>query len=302
MMPVLFEIGPLTVYSFGVVVFFGFIISSFLAFHRLKDENFEENDIFDLILFSGFFGFVFGRIFYVLFHWERFGPDFVKILSFGKYVGFSFWGVIFGIILGVCILSKKRGWNFALVADNLVIPLLSFSIFVQIGCFFNGCNLGVATKSPWGLMMPGMLQSRHPIFLYEAVAGLLILIYFVKIEKRWRSFRWYKSQKPGFLTLLYLSSFCFLQGALDFFREDKLYFKGLETSFLVPILLGLVLITLLYKTSERELIIDLKSIYGIGKKKQRRDSNRGEWKLSKKIKILKESHENNISQKDTFSN
>jgi phosphatidylglycerol:prolipoprotein diacylglycerol transferase len=287
MMPILLEIGPVVIYSFGVVVFLGFILASFLCFRRLRDENFEENDIFDGVLFSGFFGLVFSRIFYCALNFKTFGSDLFRILNFGKHVGFSLWGFLFGVFFGIWLFCRKKGWNFFSVMDNFTIPLAVFLIFIQVGCFFNGCNYGAVTTLPWGLELPGTFQKRHPIFLYEAILLVIILVWLMKIEKRWRSFEWYKSNKPGFMFCLFLGIFGLVRVGLDFFSEDKLYWRSLNLKILAPALLGLMFLGILYLRSERSAREDFRSIFFFLKKEDK-ETKKEEWSLTKKIKFFKD--------------
>ncbi len=156
------------------------------------------------------------------------------------------------------------------------------------------------TRAPWGLMMPGTLQRRHPVFLYEACLLLIVLIYFMRIEKRWRGFEWYKSKKQGFLFFIFLALYSLLQSILDLFRGDNLYFRGLNLSLWIPLFLGLIFLSLLALRSGRVFREDLRFGFKAIFKKFRGGSGK-EKRLIKEVKILKEEDENIVSKKDSLS-
>ena len=55
--PILFQIGPLHAYSFGVMIALAALVMLFLVLKRAKKEKIDEKHIYNLTLFIFIFGF-----------------------------------------------------------------------------------------------------------------------------------------------------------------------------------------------------------------------------------------------------
>ena len=109
--------------------------------------------------------------------------------------GNVFYGCIIGGLIGSLLYWWRRPFPFWPMADA-VAPALAVGIALgRLGCFLNGCCFGVVSDLPWALRFPsgshvwhdqvdrGILPLAaefslpvHPIQLYAAVAGLIILV------------------------------------------------------------------------------------------------------------------------------
>jgi len=228
MLPVLFSLGPVTFYTFGFFLAVGFFLAAFIIWRRLKDLGFREEKIIDGIIVLAVCGFLVSRLFFIFQNWEDFGVFFARWFLFSRYPGFSFWGGITGVFLGLFWFSRRQKWDFWRVADEVTFGILPFFVLVQLGAFFDGANSGKPTNMPWGVFFPGSLLRQHPISLFMAIFLFLIWFFLLRIERQWRTWTWYKSQAPGFITLTSLGLMFFTNFLLAFLKETKLYFYWLE--------------------------------------------------------------------------
>ena len=72
MKPVLLEMGPITIYSYGAMLAVAFFIATSLAMRRAKSEAIPSGKILDLLLFILITGIIGSRALHVVLHW----PDF----------------------------------------------------------------------------------------------------------------------------------------------------------------------------------------------------------------------------------
>lgn len=243
MLPVIFSLGNLNFYTLGFFLGIGFFISSFTVWRRLRQLGLKEEDIIDGIIFSTFLGLFLARIFFIFQYFSYFKLDFSRWFFILKYPGFSFWGGVGGVVLALILICKKKKWNFWRVADEVVFGILPFLILIKIAAFFDGSEQGKPTVLPWGIFYPGSLVRQHPVALYSAASFLLIWIFLLKIENKWRFWRWYKSQEPGFLFLVFLILSGFFNLGIAFLTDLEVYWFIIEIclSLLTVIISGGIL-------------------------------------------------------------
>lgn len=243
MLPVLFSIGPITIYTFGFLLAVGFFLASFLTWRRLRELGLEEEKIIDFLLTLSFFAFVFARLGFIFTHPTNFGLSPARWVLLGRFPGFSFWGALIGGVLALVWFCRKNRWELWRVADEVVFGFLPLSVLIQLGCFFDGCSLGIPTSMPWGMFFPGDFIRRQPVSLFGALFFFLIWILLLRIERHWRTWNWYKSSAEGFIGLSFLG-LAFLTGfILAFLEEGRLYYLRFKqgTTFL-----GFLLVLILF--------------------------------------------------------
>ncbi len=176
--PVIFSIGPFSVYWYSMAYVFGVIFGWFYAYKIIKRfkigvtaanlENFVIWAILGIIIG--------GRLGYVLLY------DPIKYLSnpiliFKTYEGgMSFHGGMIGLIIFSYFFCHKYKINFLLLCDILA-TVCPIGVFLgRITNFINGELYGRVTTIPWGMIFPNSdLQIRHPSQLYEAFFEGIIL-------------------------------------------------------------------------------------------------------------------------------
>lgn len=224
MLPVLFSIGPVTVYTFAFFLFVGFFLASFLIWRRLRDLGLEEEKVVDFLLWLWLTAFVFARAAFILTHFESFGLVPGRWFLVGRYPGFSFWGAISGGVLSLVRFCRRHRWDFWRVADEVSFGILPFSVLISIGSFFDGSILGIPTGMPWGVFFPGDFIRRQPVSLFQAFWFFLIWLFLLRIERHWRTWKWYKSQAEGFISLTFLGLALLGSFLLAFLEANRLYF------------------------------------------------------------------------------
>lgn len=208
MQPVLISIGPLTVYSFGVFAFLGFLLGMFVVWKKGREQRFEEEALFDAILASCLMALVGARTLYILLHMESFGGQVLAWLNLIGRPGLSLLGGMVGGAIGLWWQARKRKWDFLEFTDLVVIAVSLAFVFGWFGAFLNGSGYGVPTDLPIGVRFPGLYDQRHPIQLYALFAHLFLFAFLWWAESRYRTFGWYTAGKStvrsGFLTFSYL--------------------------------------------------------------------------------------------------
>jgi phosphatidylglycerol:prolipoprotein diacylglycerol transferase len=228
MHPVFIEIGPIRLYSYGVLIALGGILSSLFWFNRRERMGIHrEEDLWlfiNIILFGGFLG---GRLLYLLEYTQPFSREFWET-AFSLDRGFSVMGAFVTVIGGVYWFCWRRQIDFLRLFDYVCQAAPFWHFFGRLGCLAAGCCFGRPPKGslPWAvtftdprsLISPELLgRPVHPAQLYEAFGNLLIAaLLFVFILPRIESGR----LRPGTLCAGYLGSYAILRFLLEFYRGD----------------------------------------------------------------------------------
>ncbi len=108
MYPEICKIGPFTIYSYGVMLVFAFMVGAALSALRAKKENLNPDTIFNLCFVVFVSGVIGARIFYVIEHIGDYINNPLEVIMF-QHGGLSwFGGLIMGLIAGFVYLKNKN--------------------------------------------------------------------------------------------------------------------------------------------------------------------------------------------------
>lgn len=252
MLPLLFSVGPINLYSLGLCLAIGFFLAAFFIWRRLRDLGIEEEKVIDLIIIAGLFGLVFGRIFFIIQNFSLFGFNPAHWLLVGQYPGLSFWGSLGGISLAVYLFCRRQSLDFWQLADEFAYGLMPFLILSQIGAFFDGSGFGKPTTMPWGIYATGSLLKRQPLPLVMALVFFIVWLLLLRIERYWRTWNWYKSKAYGLVTLGGGFLVMMINFLVAFWRDNLLYWYWLEIG--LSLTLAIVFVGIIYLRSGRRTI------------------------------------------------
>lgn len=216
--PILFNVGSVAVPSYPFMLSLSFLLGGLLFVflgHRQGASIHKLIWLAVIVQLSAEFG---SRVLFVLNRGDD--PANVFLLSPG---GFYVNGGIAVAVLAAIIYIRLAGLQFWKVADWAASPLALGILLTKIGCFLGGCCFGAPTNLPWGVEFPvgspaasalGIPHSVHPAQIYEALAGLAILVAVLYSSKR-RTF-----DGSVFLTLAIM--YMGVRVLNDFLRGDRL--------------------------------------------------------------------------------
>ncbi|MBI1952615.1 MAG: prolipoprotein diacylglyceryl transferase [Candidatus Omnitrophica bacterium] len=212
MHPVLFQWGPLTLHSYGLMLAIGFLSALQLALRRARELSIDPAVVQNLAFLVLGFGIAGARAAYVLLFWEMFRGNPLEILRLDHGGLIFYGGLALGVPAGLVYLKGKGLLSWRMV--DLVIPPLTLAHAIgRVGCFLNGCCYGEPFLGPWAVVFPPEGIPRHPTQLYES--GFLLIL-FLGLKRLERS-----GPRPGAVALTY----GFLYGAwrfgVEFLRGDN---------------------------------------------------------------------------------
>ncbi|MCC6758806.1 MAG: prolipoprotein diacylglyceryl transferase [Candidatus Omnitrophica bacterium] len=211
MHPTIGQIGPLTIYSFGLMLAVAVVVCSSLLSRDAKKAGISQDIIFDFVFWVILAGIAGARIFFILLNLGDFiaNPQQIIMISNGGLAWQG--GLIFGGLTGLFYIKRKK-LSLRVMAD-LSAPYLALGQAIgRIGCFLNGCCYG--REVSWGIYFPGHDAHLHPTQLYEA-AYLLAAFFVLKYLQK-------KSLIRGEIFTVYLMLAAAGRFMNEFFRADHI--------------------------------------------------------------------------------
>ncbi len=153
MIPVLFEIGPLRINSFGLMLGIGFILGSYILSLELKRKKLDPNLASNITIIAVIFGIAGAKFLHVIeYAFEYWGTPHLDIMSqVLSFSGLTWYG---GLILGMVAISvyvRSKKIPFLKIWDGLGVALIIAYGVARLGCHFAGDgDYGTPTKLPWG--------------------------------------------------------------------------------------------------------------------------------------------------------
>ncbi|HCY9786115.1 TPA: prolipoprotein diacylglyceryl transferase [Staphylococcus aureus] len=244
--PVAFNLGPLSVRWYGIIIAVGILLGYFVAQRALVKAVLHKDTLVDIIFYSALFGFIAARIYFVIFQWSYYvenPSEIIKIWHGGIAIH---GGLIGGFIAGV-IVCKVKNLNPFQIGDIVAPSIILAQGIGRWGNFMNHEAHGGPVSRAFleQLHLPNFIienmyingQYYHPTFLYESiwdVAGFIIL---VNIRKH---------LKLGETFFLYLTWYSIGRFFIEGLRTDSLMLtSNIRVAQLVSILLILISISLI---------------------------------------------------------
>lgn len=217
MHPILIELGPLTIHTYGV-----FIAAAFLAAMAWTAREARQRGLaVELVQDLGFWcliGAILGsRLLYVLLNLDYFLEHPLETVMFWKGGLVFLGGGVLAALLAVRML-KKHGQPLLPWAD-CVAPALALGQAVgRFGCLAAGCCYGAKCDLPWAITftdpdsLAPLLTPLHPTQIYEILAGATNFVILL-VAKRW-------VREPGRIMGLFLMVYAVFRITIEFFRDD----------------------------------------------------------------------------------
>lgn len=238
MYPILFSIGNVPIYTYGLMVALG-IFTALMMFEKQAEKRGINPDIASSFAFWAIVMAIVGaRIAWVIQYWSMYKGNWLAIINVRE-GGLAFHGgLIAAIAVGFYYVMRYK-LSLPKLADSAAMPLSIGYVIGRLGCFFNGCCWGREADVAWAVRTRFADGLRHPVQIYDSLLtlGLFGFIY-------WRS----KSTKfGGQLFLETLMGFAVVRFIVEFFRDTPMATERLSlTQTYMFILFAIPLIIEIY--------------------------------------------------------
>ncbi len=209
MFPVILTIGPVTIYSYGVMMALAAVACAYLLAKDAARHGISKETVYDFLFTCVLWGVLGARLFYILLYWPYFADHLLEIpmLQNG---GLAWQGGFLGGAVAGFLFLRRRKLSMRLWLD-LTAPYIALGQAIgRIGCFLNGCCYG--KPAAWGIYFPVHQAKLHPTQLYETFGLLLIFVVLRQAIKA--------PHKGGVIFVYYLWLAAFERFIVEFFRAD----------------------------------------------------------------------------------
>jgi len=236
-MPEGFNVGPLFVRFYGIILMSGAVAGGFLAVRGSKRRGYDPEIVWDLFIYLLIGGIIGARIWHIL------TPSPSTGITAGWYFshpldalaiwkgGLGIPGAVIGGLITLYFYSRRTGINFAEWTDIISPSLALGQAIGRWGNFFNQELYGAPTNLPWKIFIdPAHRLTQytdvafyHPLFLYESIWNLMNMFLLIWISRRFAD-----SLKNGDIFLTYLVVYPIGRFLLDFLRLDASMVGGIN--------------------------------------------------------------------------
>lgn len=262
MYPKLFEIGPVPVYSYGLMLGIAFLTASALFSRELKRNGMDENIGVMITFLSLIGGLVGSKIFYILEEWN-FGSSKPLSTFFTTDVlfspsGLTFYGGLFLAIILIIIYCRTKKLSILKIFDMLSPATAIAYGIARIGCHLSGDgDYGIPVNGTfWEFIGYSYLNGTvpthegvyvHPTPIYEFIASLLIFIFL------WKRREIYKTSGIIFAYYLILTGIARL--LVEIIRLNPIVAIGLSQAQIISLIMIFGGIYLLFNKLNQEKLI-----------------------------------------------
>jgi phosphatidylglycerol:prolipoprotein diacylglycerol transferase len=251
MYPILFQIGPVTVYSFGTLMALAALSAGWVVWLELRRYRYDPELASTLVFAAAFGGLIGARLLFILEDWSYFVRNPWDFIFSGA--GFTWYGGVLGGAVAVTWLVRRKGIPWLEAADISALALtISYGIG-RIGCHIAGDgDWGTVSDMPWavaytnaiigwvhpltGLPYPPGVRV-HPTPIYEFFQSLVILAVLWPLRKRGYS--------QGTIFWLYLILAGLARFVVEFWRVNPVVGLGMTEAqwfSLISVVLGVCLL------------------------------------------------------------
>ncbi len=219
------EIGPITIYYYGIIIAVGLLLAVWYCCRRSKEFGLTEDHILDGLILVLPIAVVCARIYYCVFSWDEFADDPISVLYIWN-GGIAVYGSIIGAILGMWIFSKWKKLKLTAVLDLILIGFLIGQFIGRWGNFMNREAFGAETDSFLRMGLTSSLTGEttyyHPTFLYESAWNFVgfILLHFLSKRRKY----------DGQVALCYAAWYGLGRAMIEGLRMDSLYWGPFRVS------------------------------------------------------------------------
>ena len=248
MYPELFSLGPVTVYTYGVLLAISYLLGLQLAIARARAWRLDADRVLDLGIYIIIAALVGAKLLLLVTDFAQFRQSPADLLSLARSGGVFYGGLIAAVAVAFWYIHR-HGMPFWTTCDAFAPGIALGHVTGRLGCFAAGCCYGKPASVPWAVVFTNPLAQAnsgtplgiplHPTQLYEAGAELLILIILLTTERRGQRF-------AGRTFWLYIILYAISRYVIEIFRDDpRGSVFGISTSQFISLLLGPLAIAML---------------------------------------------------------
>lgn len=236
MYPVILQLGPITIYSYGLMMALGFLTAGYLTGREMTRHGLNGDLASTMVFWAAVGGLAGARLLAIADDWPSFVADPVAFMISGS--GFVFFGGLIGGFIAVSLTILRHRLPWAVTVDCIAPGLVLAQALGRIGCQLAGDgDWGHETTLPWGMAYPNAIVGWdyppgvyvHPAPVYETLAYTAVFAILWRLRTR--------PHAPGTIFWWYLVLASGSRFVIEFVRINPRLFLGLSEAQLISIAL-----------------------------------------------------------------
>jgi phosphatidylglycerol:prolipoprotein diacylglycerol transferase len=239
--PELFSLGPITIYSYGVLLAASYLLGLWLAMRRAKQWGLDPTRVLDLGIYIIIAALIGAKLLLFIVDFDQFSTSPQDLLSLARSGGVFYGGLILAVVVAFWYIARHR-LPFWTTCDVFAPGIALGHVTGRLGCLAAGCCYGRPTDVAWAITFTNPLAAAnvgtplgiplHPTQVYEAGAELLILLILLATERRGRPF-------AGRTFWAYLLLYAISRYIVEIYRGDpRGEILGVSTSQFISLVLA----------------------------------------------------------------
>jgi len=247
-----FQIGPLTIRFYGMILMSGVVAAAVLSYFEAKRRNLDTEVLLDSLTWIVIGGVIGARIWHILTPPASMVEQGITTMYYLTHplAAIAIWrgglgipGAVAGGALAFFIYSRKRGLSFGVWADLIAPGLALGQAIGRWGNFINQEVYGSPSNLPWAITidpehrLPEFIDvsTYHPLFLYESLLNLANMGFLLWISRKYAD-----KIKPGDVFLTYLITYPIFRFFMEFLRLDPSFVGGINANQILMLVIALL--------------------------------------------------------------
>lgn len=240
MYPILFDLGFVTIYSYGFFIMLGALAAYYYALKQAPTIGLTTDGASEMTLLIILSAYVGGKVFLWFSDWDYYMSHPAKMIAFSG-SGFVFYGSFIVCILSLLVFFRFKKVKPAPAFDVLAVCTALVHGAGKLGCFMAGCCYGKICQPAVGVIYSNPASQAHPLHtplypvqLIDAVIIFGAAIFLIQYRKR--------KKFDGELMLWYVFIYSTARFFTEFLRgdDDRGFIGPLSQSQWVSIVLLVV--------------------------------------------------------------
>jgi phosphatidylglycerol---prolipoprotein diacylglyceryl transferase len=240
--PELFSLGPITIYSYGLLLAASYLLGLHLAMQRASARGIHSARVLDLGIYIIISALIGAKLLLVVTEPEQFSGSWEDVFTLARSGGVFYGGLITAVLVAFWYIARHR-MPFWTTCDVFAPAIALGHVTGRLGCLAAGCCYGRPTDVPWAIVFTNPLAALnvgtplgiplHPTQIYEAGAELMILVLLLSTERRGNYF-------AGRTFWLYMLLYAVSRFIIEMYRGDPrgMVFDVFSTSQFISVVLA----------------------------------------------------------------
>ena len=253
MYPILINIGPIPIHTYGFMIAIGFLVALSVIKRLAIRSELDSEKILDLAFWGLLIGFLGARILFIITRFSFFMEDPLSMFKVWE-GGLVFLGGPLAVIPFLIWYLRKNKFPVWKTLDVFPAGLVIAHAIGRFGCLAAGCCYGKPTGTSFGVRLYSDLVERHlqgiplhPTQLYESFSLFILFLGLLYVFKR--------KVFDGQVALTYLLCYPIIRSVIEIYRGDLIRGFVIEdvlstSQFISLIIFGVSLVLLILRLKQ----------------------------------------------------